>query len=595
MRFKERGSDMAKIQQIWRGRNISLWQFNVWDLLTLAIIFSLFALLAINAMKMGAPYQLGKPIPISLAVSKLPFYASRTVLRMFIALFFSLIFTFIFGYLAAKNKHAERFLIPAIDILQSVPILGFLSITIVGFITLFPNSLMGPECAAIFVIFTSQAWNMCLGFYQSIKTVPSQLKEAAQMFRLSAWQQFWRVEVPFAMPSLIWNTMMSMSASWFFITLSEAITVNNQSIMLPGIGSYIGLAIQNADKAAVIYAIIAMLIVIFLYDQLIFRPLVIWSRKFNIGDEAEEEKEGVRFSAPILKLMRRTKTLHRLGELAETISDTVTNFKFQRTISKVTLSENSPIRKFLSFSLVYTWYGTLIIVGLSISYILIRYLMQTVSIEEVAHVIILGVYTSIRILILLLICSLVWVPVGVWIGLRPKAAQIAQPVAQFFAAFPANLLFPIVVMIIIRYHLNIEIWTTPLMILGTQWYILFNVIAGATAIPKNLIRAADNFGVKRFLWWKRLILPSIFPYFITGLITAAGGAWNASIVAELVHWGHTTLEATGLGAYITEVTTKGDFPHIALGISIMCLYVLFFNRLLWQPLYRLAEKRFQME
>jgi NitT/TauT family transport system permease protein len=585
---------MAIKLHIWRGKPINLWQINRWDLLALAMVFAIFALLASNATQMTAPYQLGKTIPISLSIVHLPFYAIRTVIRLLIALIFSLLFSFVVGYLAAKNKHAERFIIPAIDILQSVPILGFLSITIAMFIALFPHRLLGPELAAIFAIFTGQAWNMTLGFYQSLKTVPVHLKEASNIFQLSAWQRFWRLEVPFAMPSLIWNAMMSMSASWFFITLAEAITVNNQTIMLPGVGSYIAMAITHRDKAAVIYAIITMIVVIFLYDQLIFRPLIVWSKKFNL-ESSEEEEEKKELTAPLLTLFRRTQFLQKLGKFIDKLSDKIINFRLPQPIRTLKVPPIKQIGHFSSFVLIYVWYSTLIIVGFAITFALVRYLAQTVSIEEVARTIVLGVYTSIRIFILLILCSLVWVPIGVWVGLRPRITQIVQPIAQLLAAFPANLVFPVIFMLIVRYKLNVEIWTTPLMILGTQWYILFNVIAGASAIPKNLRQAIQNFGVKRWLRWKRLILPCIFPYFLTGVITAAGGAWNASIVAEIVHWGNTSLKATGLGAYIFDVTLQGDFPRIALGISVMCIYVLFFNRLIWQPLYRLAERRFQLD
>jgi len=574
--------------RIWRNNQLAAWKPNVWDVVVLLLVFAILVLLAHGAGQMATPYRLGDRLPISLSTKYLPAYALRTTLRMFIALFASLLFTFLLGSLAAKNKHAERIIIPIIDILQSIPVLAYLSITVVVFIALFPNSLLGPECAAIFAIFTGQAWNMFLGFYQCLKNVPHDLREASAMFQLSAWQKFWRVEVPFAMPSLIWNTMMSMSASWFFITASEAIAVNNQNILLPGIGSYIGVAIMHMNKAAIGYAILTMLIIILLYDQLLFRPLIVWSEKFKAEENEGKQKPG----SLIISLLRRTRLFYYVGQVFSIFADGVINYRAGKKLAKIKLAR--PKKSKLTPIIIYAWYIIVLFSCLAITTFLIRYIFKTLTLHETLYVMKLGCYTTIRIVILLSLCMVVWVPVGVWIGLRPRVAQIAQPIAQFFAAFPANLLFPIVVIIIFKYKLNVNIWTSPLIILGSQWYILFNVIAGTTALPKELMQVATNFGLKKWLWWKRFILPGIFPYLVTGAITATGGAWNATIIAEIVHWGSTTLKASGLGAYIAEVTATGDFPRVALGIAMMCIFVLIFNHLVWRPLYKLAEERFQI-
>lgn len=561
---------------------------NVWDLISFFLIIAVIVMFALAAKEMAAPYLIGEPLPISLDPSFLPSYAARTVLRMIIAMGFSLLFTFTIGTWAAKSRRAEQIIIPFIDILQSVPILSFLSITIVGFITLFPGSLLGPECCSIFVIFTSQAWNMALGFYQSLRTVPHDLKEAAEMFHLSAWQRFWRVDVPFSMPSLLWNSMMSMSASWFFVVLSEAISVSNQDIRLPGIGSYIQLAIDKADMQAVMYAIITMLIVILLYDQLVFRPLIAWSDKFK-----SEQSPGERVSGSwLFNVLKKTYLLRYFAQLFAVVTDTFVNLFLSKRRSYKPLSLRKP---WLVTSTSWLWTLLICAAFISSTVILFQFITTSITFEEIWHVFTLGLATALRVMILIVVSSLIWVPIGVWIGLRPQAAQVAQPIIQFFASFPANLLYPLVVIVIVRYHLNVEIWLTPLMILGTQWYILFNVIAGAMAIPNDLYHAANNFSVSGWQWWKKLILPGIFPYYITGAITAAGGAWNASIVAEWVSWGDTTLRATGLGEYIHAYTNAGDFPRIVLGTSVMCLFVLTFNRLLWKPLYRLAESRFRLE
>lgn len=562
---------------------------NYWDIIALLFALGLIALLAWQAKQMTAPYQLGQVIPISLDPSYLPGYAIRTISRMLIALIFSLLFTFTFGTWAAKSRRAERLIIPMIDILQSIPILGFLSITIVGFIALFPGSLLGPECAAIFAVFASQAWNMALGFYQTVRSVPSELREAAHMFHLSSWQRFWRIDVPFSMPGLLWNTMMSMSAGWFMVVASEAISVSNQQILLPGIGSYIALAIKNADMRAIFYAILVMLLVILLYDQFLFRPLVAWAEKFKseqIGDERE-------VSSWVLDLLHRTRLLRYFGTKLNSLFDAFVNVSLFRSNAKAHLK---PV--FLDqydYLFEWLWNGLIIIVLISVIIFAGYYVLENIPLQDVVHVFLLGLVTALRVFILIIICSLLWVPVGVWVGLRPHVAQIVQPIAQFLAAFPANLFYPLVVILIVTFHLNVNIWVTPLMILGAQWYVLFNVVAGASVLPKDLLQVADNLGLNMWLRWRRLILPGIFPYYMTGAITAVGGAWNASIVAEVVQWGDTKLTAVGLGAYITEHQAAGDFMHIALGIGMMCILVLFFNRIIWRPLYVLAETRYQLD
>lgn len=578
---------MANIHYYFSNRDNAKRFVNEWDVLLFLLLIMLLSLLAWAGGQMALPYEIGQTMSISLDPSYLPGYAIRTVFRMFIALLFSLLFTFTVGTLAARNKRAEQIIVPAIDILQSVPVLSFLSITIVGFIRLFPGSLLGPECASIFAIFTAQAWNMTLGFYQSLKTVPHDLREAADMFQLSSWQRFWKIEVPFSMSSLLWNTMMSMSASWFFVVLSEAISVSNQEIRLPGIGSYIAVAIEHADKTAVAYAIIAMLGVIFLYDQLLFRPLITWSEKFKM-DQSPDEKS---YQSWLVSLLRKSRIGHLLGNVIDIISDAFINFKwFNRRQVKVRIEPDFSKEKRSD-----RWWqlGLILTLALACWYVL-EFILASVAASELLHVFLLGLATSTRVIALIIISSLIWVPIGVWIGMHPRLAQLAQPIIQFLAAFPANLIYPVVVVGIMTFHLNVEIWVTPLMILGTQWYILFNVIAGASRIPRELYLAADNFGVRGWQWWKRLALPGIFPYYITGAITAAGGAWNASIVAEWVSWGNTTLKATGLGEYIHAYTDAGDFPRIALGTAMMCLFVLAFNHVLWRPLYRIAEERFNI-
>ena len=562
---------------------------NYWDVIALALIVAIVVGLATGAKQMIAPFHVGESMVIHLNPSYLPYYALRTVLRLFIALIFSLLFTFVFGTLAAKNKHAERLIIPAIDVLQSVPVLSFLSITITGFIVMFKGSLLGPECAAIFAIFVAQVWNMALSFYQSVRTVPAEFREAARIFHLTTWQCFWRIEVPFAMPGLLWNMMMSMSGSWFFIIASEAFSIANQTITLPGVGSYIALAIAQANSWAIVYAIITMLVVIFLYDQLLFRPLVYWVDRFK----AEQDEDITPARAWIITLFQRTKLMRHSSKWLAAGANLFLRLP-QLKRNKIRAAASSSSDFWTRIAIVFYYLILIIAVGVA-AVAIAQFILQHVTFSEIKHTLFLGLFTAARVMVLIAICSLIWVPVGVWIGLRPRVAAVIQPVAQFLAAFPSNLLFPVVAIVMIRYKLSVEIWVAPLMVLGTQWYILFNVIAGASALPKDLKQAAAIAQVKGWLWWRRLILPGIAPYFVTGAITAAGGAWNASIVAEVIIWGTTKLKATGLGAYITDSFTRGDFVRVALGTIIMCLFVLTINRIFWRPLYNKAIARYQIE
>lgn len=578
------GLNLDKNQVYFANRDNVSGLVNRWDLLLLIVVFSVLFFLGWASQQMATPYSLGEPLPITLDPGQLPFYALRTVLRMFIALALSIFFTFVVGALAAKYRRAEQVIIPAIDVLQSVPVLSFLAITITGFIHLFPGSLLGPECASIFVIFTAQVWNMTFSFYQSLQSVPADLHEVASMFQLSSWQRFWKVEVPCTLSGLLWNMMMSMSASWFFVVVSEAIVVAHQDIRLPGVGSYIALAIEQKDLHAVGYAILTMIVVIFLYDQILFRPLLAWSEKFKMEPSGEEE-----YQSWFIDLIRRSRLIRHVDTAGLMLKDAFINARWLGWRTKKAVKDIDYKRQ---RRLDWIWNAIVLVVLIVSAYILSGYILSAVSVLEILHVFMLGAATGLRVIVLIILSSFLWIPVGVWIGLRPGIAQKIQPIIQFVAAFPANLFYPLFVIAIVQFHLSVEIWVTPLMILGTQWYILFNVIAGASMIPRDLRLATDNFGVTGWQWWRRLALPGIFPFYITGAITAAGGAWNASIVAEYVSWGSTTLQATGLGEYIHASTLAGDFPKIALGTACMCIYVLVFNHLIWRPLYRLAQERF---
>ena len=520
---------------------------------------------------------------IHLAPSYLPGYALRTTLRMFAALGVSLLFTFTYATWAAKSRRARLVLIPVLDILQSLPIFGFLTFTVTFFLGLFPGQELGAELAVVFTIFTSQAWNMTFSMYQSLTTVPGDLDEASRGFRLSGWQRFWRLDAPFAMPGLIWNMMMSMSGGWFALVASEAVSVGTTTFTLPGIGSYIKAALDARDTRAVIYAIIAMLLVILAYDQLLFRPLVAWSARFRF--ETTQQDQG---SDPwMLTLLRRTRLLRRLGDVFGVTFFAISGLRLGRRRARAARRQDRGSRLLDA-----VWGGALaLLVGIAGYRVVTFCVSSQLTLSDVRIALTMGFYTLLRVMVLMVVATAIWVPIGVTIGLRPKLARGVGAAAQFLAAFPANLLFPLFVIYIIRYRLNPDIWLTPLIILGAQWYVLFNVVAGASAFPGDLREVARNFQVGGLLWWRRVILPGIFPYFVTGAITASGGAWNAAVLAEIVSWGPTTLRAHGLGAYIQSATIAGDHPRVLLGMIVMAAYVLSFNRIVWRPMYGYASKR----
>jgi NitT/TauT family transport system permease protein len=559
---------------------------NIWDGVALVLVVGAMVLIVYGGEQTALPLSALDVSPVSLDPVNLPVYALRTTMRMLLAIVCSIIFTFIYAAWAAKSRRAEMVLIPLLDILQSVPILGFLTFTVVFFLNLFPGQVFGAELACVFAIFTSQAWNMTFSMYQSIRNVPKDLEEASQSFHLSGWQRFWRLDVPFAMPGLIWNTMMSMSGGWFFVVASEAITVGNTTVTLPGIGSYVALGIQKQNLPAIGYAILTMLLVIIVYDQLLFRPVVAWADKFRF----EQTASATAPTSWMLDLFRRTRALRALTYPFAALNKVISNLHLAIPGNlKIPVRLGQPSRVidavWLALVLATTGYA---------AWRAYQYLSATLSLSDVLAAVGYGFITLARVIVLITLATLIWVPIGVWIGLRPKLAERIQPLAQFLAAFPANIAFPVFVVIIVRYSLDPNIWLSPLMILGTQWYILFNVIAGASAFPTDLREAAGSFHLGGWRWWVKVILPGIFPYYITGAITASGGSWNASIVAEVASWGNTHLTASGLGAYIANATEAGDFPRVVLGITVMCILVTLFNRLLWRPLYAFGERRLRL-
>ncbi|RMG63345.1 MAG: ABC transporter permease subunit [Chloroflexi bacterium] len=526
------------------------------------------------------------PEPISLDIVHLPYYLARSTLRMFIALFFSLLFTFTYGYVAAHSPRAERVLIPLLDVLQSVPVLGFLSVTIAFFIALFRGSLLGLEAASIFAIFTSQVWNMTFSFYHSLRTIPREQQEMARMFRLSRWQYFTKVEAPNSMIGLTWNTMMSFGGGWFFVAASEAISVLNQDYRLPGIGAYVTEAVDQQNVGALIAAIVAMAIMIVLVDQLVWRPLIAWSQKFR----NEQSEAGETPTSWLLNLWRAARLPSLIGEALRPASEFV-NRALSGTLAPKPAQMAKP-RAAAPAWMDWIYNGLLIALLVAGAVVLIRFILSEVGLPEVVNTFVLGLITMARVAALTAIGTLIWAPIGVAVGFNPRLARLIQPLAQFMSAFPANFLFPFVTVALIATGISLDVGSILLMSLGAQWYILFNVIAGAQTIPSDLREMAANMGLRGWKLWRRLIIPGIFSAWVTGGITASGGAWNASIVAEVVSWGDTTLTATGLGAYIANATAVGDWPRIALGVGMMALFVVALNRLFWRRLYVLAESKY---
>ena len=557
---------------------------NRFDLVAFLLLGGLAVVVLHGARQMNLPISHLPNAGVTLDPRRLPEYALRSTLRMFAAIAASLLFTFVFATLAAKSRKAELIIIPALDILQSIPVLGFMTFTLAFFMGLFPGNELGEELASIFMVFTAQAWNMAFSFYQSLRTLPEDLIDVSQQFGLSPWQKFRRLELPFATPALVWNTMMSMSGGWFFVVASEAMQVGNNTVVIPGIGSWLALATQRQDLGAVAWAVGAMAVVILLYDQLLFRPVVAWADKFRFEQTASEEEPGSWF----YDLLRRTRLLRRVGRPLAWLAARVPRPALPRLRAPVIGGPETG--RWLDRA-----WAVVVAIGVAWAVLaIVRYLAANLSLKDALTVFGLGFITLFRVLVLIAVATVIWVPIGVWIGMRPPWSQRVQPIAQFLAAFPVNLLYPFAVMGIVGFRLDPNIWLSPLIILGTQWYIVFNVIAGASALPNDLKEVAGIFHLRSWQRWRDFILPGIFPYYVTGALTASGGSWNASVVVEVINWGQTKLQAAGLGAYIQNATTAGDFARVALGMTVMSIFVIVLNRTLWRPLYGYAADNLRL-
>ena len=524
---------------------------------------------------------------VSTATRNLPYYAARSLLRMYIALGLSIVFTLTYGTAAARSRRLRIVLIPLLDILQSVPVLGFLTITVTFFVGLFPGSTLGLECAAIFAIFTSQAWNMTFSFYHSLVTQPSELDEATRMFRLTKWERFWQLDVPSSMIGLVWNGMMSFGGGWFFLAASEAITLaGGTSKALPGIGSYVAVATANKDVPAILAAIVVMVLMVIGVNVLFWRPLVAWAEKFRI--ETSEAAEAPR--SVTLDFLRHSRVPAAIGRPLKPVTrglDRVT-----RPFGLAEYPLDVPASRRRAGDLIFAGVvGVLIVWGV---WRALAYFHAKDLFGQFPHCFALGAITFSRVVVLVIGATLVWVPVGVKIGMSPRLARYAQPIVQVAASFPAIFVFPLAIIVFQKFGISLDFGGIFLMALGAQWYILFNVIAGASSIPTDMREMADQFRLPTVQRWKEVILPAIFPFYVTGGITAAGGAWNASIVAEYVAYGKNPLTAHGLGAYITEASNHANFGEVLVGVIVMSVYVVIVNRLVWRPLYHLAETRYSL-
>ena len=521
---------------------------------------------------------------IQLHPSALPVYALFSVARIAVAYALSLTVALIYGYAAAHNAKAERFLIPLLDTLQSIPVLSFLPGVMVSMIALFPTRQLGVELGAILLILTGQVWNMAFSFYSSLKNIPHEMLEAAQVYRLSWWQKFVQLELPYSAIGLIWNSMMSVAGAWFFLMACEMFVLGNRDLRLPGLGSYLQTASNAGDTRAIAWGLIVMVAVIVLMDQVIWRPIIAWSEKFKF--EQVEASESAR--SPVLDLVRRSKILYRLGQA--TVAPAREALTLYVAGKQASPRRDRKLTKWIARVLsVISLAGILYAIGKMIV------MLTAISRAELRSIFLGAGATFLRVELTLLLAGLWTIPAGVFIGLRPKLSAIAQPIAQIAASVPATALFPIVLLLLIRVGGGLGVGSIVLLLLGTQWYILFNVIAGATAIPSDLKEVCTVFRLGAIERWRKLLLPGIFPYMITGFVTASGGAWNASIVAEYFRFQGKTISTTGLGAVISHATDSGNFPVLVGATVVMSAIVVTMNRLVWRRLYTLASTRFKLD
>jgi len=524
-------------------------------------------------------------VEISRSPQALPVYAALSLLRITIAYVLSLVFTLAYGYIAAYNARAEKFMIPLLDVLQSIPVLSFLPGVMLAMVALFPSRQLGVELGAILLIFTGQVWNMAFSFYASLKSIPHEMREAAEIYRFSWWQRFTEMELPYAAIGLVWNSMMSVAGGWFFLMACEMFVLGSRDFRLPGLGSYLQTAASAGDTTSILWGVGTMIAVIVLLDQFIWRPVIAWAEKFKFE---QVESTNVPHSW-VLDFLRHSRILAGVHKRAVVPVRESLMAHFARR-SEMEPSEQKTWKIWLARVVSLAALG-----GITYAIVRVAILLMGLTRPEVAE---LGWglgATFLRVQLALVIGAAWTIPVGVWIGFNPRMARVAQPLAQIAASVPATALFPVVLLILIRLGGGLGIGSIVLLLLGTQWYILFNVIAGAMAIPTDLKEVCSVNRITGFERWKKLILPGIFPFLVTGLVTASGGAWNASIIAEYFHFKGQIFSTTGLGATISKASDTGNFDLLIASTIVMAATVVTVNRLVWRRLYYLAETRFRLE
>lgn len=558
-------------------------------LVFLALGALLYGLVGVGKEWQGA---LRPKVEIDLSPWALPKYTFFSLVRGFVAYGISLVFTIVYGYVAAYNKKAEKVMIPLLDILQSIPVLGFLPTLVLALVAVFPRSNIGLELAAVIMIFTGQVWNMTFSFYNSLRSIPTELRETARVYKLGWWRRFTKLELPYAAIGLVWNSMMSMAGGWFFLTISEAFVLGTKDFRLPGIGSYMSVAISQGNVPAMVYAIIAMTTMIIVVDQFFWRPIVAWAQKYKFEDtEASESPKSfvldLLHQSRFLKLVREDVWQPMYSSLSTRVANGVVAIeKQERTLPPF-------IGKFFKKLSGWVLMVAIVTVILFGAWKLLT-LLFVINGSEWLSIFLHLLFTFARVLAAVVLGTLVMIPIGVAIGLNPKLTRVLQPVVQVCASFPAPMLFPLVILVLSGAGIGIELGAVVLMLLGTQWYILFNVIAGAMAIPQDLREVGNVSRLTQWQTWKRLILPGIFPSLVTGWVTATGGAWNASIVAEYVHFGDRVLIATGLGSTITNATDTGNFGVLTASVLVMAGTVVMVNKYFWKKLYHIAETQFSL-
>jgi NitT/TauT family transport system permease protein len=556
------------------------------------------ALACFYAVVQIAKYWFGHPMPqivISLSPRALPLYAFYSVVRIGLAYLLSLIFAIAYGYIAAYNKRIEALMIAGLDILQSIPVLSFLPGVMLAMVALFPTRQLGVEMGAIVLIFTGQVWNMAFSFYSSLKSIPRELVEASNIYKFSRWQRLIQLELPYSAIGLVWNSMVSVAGGWFFLMACEMFVLGSRDFRLPGLGSYLQTAAGVGDVKAITWGLTTMIAIIVATDQLIWRPVIAWSNKFKF----EQGASTTEIRSPLLHLFQHSRGIrslkrHTLQPIGEGIYKRLADDR-QQKLQKSAQRNPQTLAEEEKSAAVVRW-AVVILACAAVLYTAFRALslLRQVEGHEFAGIMKGALATFLRVNVSLLLASAWTIPAGVAIGFHPRLARIAQPLAQIAASVPATALFPVILLALIRFGGGMGIGAIALMLLGTQWYILFNVIAGAMAIPTDLREVSTLFQFGTVQRWTTVILPGIFPYLITGLVTASGGAWNASIIAEYFRLQNKTFQTVGLGAVISAATDSGQFQILLMATIVMAMMVVTINRLVWRPLYRLAETRYKL-